>query len=875
MDATRRWTRADGEAAATKTRYQPLVNVLLAVAAGIVVDRFGRERINLPAFATFYLSAVVMLTAWWIIWRNRAASRPRRELVAACILLASVSLTAAAWHDLRWHHFDRHEIGRFAADQAAPVCIDVVARESPSALPVPAPTALRAIPAGERSRLDVQVIAIRDGKTWRAASGNCQLTIDGRLSARAGDRLRVFGQFARAAPPRNPGEFDFAEFARSDRRLAHLTCGSPEAVSVLSPGTSFDVSRLLDALRRGGQRLIERCVGSERAALTSAILLGERQGLTREETKPYLVTGTVHLLVVSGLNVAILAMGLHVATRWGLVGRRLGLTVVIVLVAAYAAVAGAEPPVVRAAVLAVILCIAAWGGRRSFGFNALAAAALVVLAMNPADLFRAGPQLSFLAVATLIWMNEVGWRWQRNSGDRLDQLIAASRPWHQRWIRAGGRWNGWLLVTTLVVWLTALPLVLYQFHVLTPITVLISPAVWIVVLVALWSGFLMLLLGWLLPPIGSLLGAVCDESLSALENIVRWGESMPGGHFWAPGPAWWWVVIFYVGLVAVMLWGSSLGPRRWRVAALGVLVVIGFVPAVFRAAARDRLEVAFVSVGHGTCVVLQAPSGETLIYDAGALGSPDTAARTVASYLWHRGILRIDGIVLSHADVDHYNAVPGILKQFNVGAIYVSPAMFDGITSPFDDRSSDNDSDFLNAELRRGESANRTLNPPDGPTELRVAIDRAGVPIREIWAGDRLRLGADVTLDVLHPPRRGVIGSDNANSITLVVEHSGRRVLLPGDLESPGLDDLMAELPRDCDILLAPHHGSRRSDPPGFAAWSTPEWVVVSCGNVDVRPAVRSYELAGATAFQTNLHGTIEFAIDREAIRAETWQRPN
>jgi competence protein ComEC len=81
----------------------------------------------------------------------------------------------------------------------------------------------------------------------------------------------------------------------------------------------------------------------------------------------------------------------------------------------------------------------------------------------------------------------------------------------------------------------------------------------------------------------------------------------------------------------------------------------------------------------------------------------------------------------------------------------------------------------------------------------------------------------------------------------------------------------MAELPLDCDILLAPHHGSSRSDPPGFATWCTPEWVVVSCGNADVRPAVASYQRAGAMTFQTNVTGTVEFSISADSIRTTTW----
>src|SRR5207244_10689404 len=102
------------------------------------------------------------------------------------------------------------------------------------------------------------------------------------------------------------------------------------------------------------------------------------------------------------------------------------------------------------------------------------------------------------------------------------------------------------------------------------------------------------------------------------------------------------------------------------------------------------------------------------------------------------------------------------------------------------------------------------------------------VPVREIHGGQRLAVGGATTLEVLHPPRKGIFGSDNANSIVLLIEHAGRRVLLTGDLESPGLDDLLAEQPLDCDLVLAPHHGSPRSSPEKFSQWSRPEYVVIS-----------------------------------------------
>ena len=94
---------------------------------------------------------------------------------------------------------------------------------------------------------------------------------------------------------------------------------------------------------------------------------------------------------------------------------------------------------------------------------------------------------------------------------------------------------------------------------------------------------------------------------------------------------------------------------------------------------------------------------------------------------------------------------------------------------------------------------------------------------------------------------------------------------MPGDLETPGLEDVIAEPPVDCDVLMAPHHGSRRSDPPGFAAWSTPEWVVIS-GGADADPEVQqTYRSAGAQVLNTGQLGAVQFCLNRSRIQATTW----
>lgn len=840
-------------ASVVRSRYQPLVLLLLALVAGIVFDRFGPLRLFGSAHesvgGSFWIVAwwslsAACLAVWWLAWRKR------RDALAAGLLLASASIMGAAWHHWNWYDFDRWDVSRFASLAPRPSCVLAVARSSPDRLTAPPPTPLRAIPGSERSRLLVEVTAVRDGREWRPASGVCQLTAEGHLlDIHAGDTLQVFGQLARPAPPLNPGEFDFAAFARADRQLARIRSSTPESVVLKSRGSMLSPACLLDIARTRTKQLVREMVGPKRAGLAAAILLGAREGLPFEETEPYMETGTVHVLVVSGMNVAILAAGLLGLMRVGWLPRKTGLAVIVAVVVTYALLAEAQPPVVRAAVLGVFVCWAAWTGRRGLAFNSLFGSAIIVLAINPNDLFRAGPQLSFLAVAILIWIGS--WPRFRPSSDvdRLDALKAEARSLPVRALAWATRAVGLLLFISLVISLASLPLVLSQFHIASPIAILISPLIAIIVFCTMWSGFAMLLVGCLVPPVGMLFGKVCNVFLALLEGVVDWSASVPYGHFWAPGPAWWWVAVFYAGLLAVMIWGHAIAPRRWQFAALAFWILVGLVPSIARGWTRGGLENSYVSVGHGACVLMQGPHGETLLYDAGSLGPPEYATQTIASYLWERGLMRINGIVISHADIDHYNAVPGLLERFRIGAVYVSPIMFQSFGSD---------------------------DPPGGLKILRDAIHRAGVPIRTIWAGDRLQVGPEVAVRVLHPPERGVIGSDNANSITLAVEYRGRRILLPGDLESPGLEDLLAERPYNCDILLAPHHGSRRSDPPGFAAWSRPEWVVISGGGGDdVQPVMQTYGRAGARVLSTNDVGTVRFAISPGGeMKFKTWLGP-
>lgn len=810
-------------------RYQPLVLVAAAIAAGIAVDR----GVGTPLLA-WWLIALAGWAAWLFAWR-----RGYQRLGTAPLVLA-LATVGGAWHHERWNLFADDEIGLAASENPRPICLEAIVTSSPRRVPAPPADPLCAIPRGERSRFRANICAARAGDVWRPASGATQVWVDGRLTGiEVGDRLRIVGQVTAPAAAQNPGEFDFKLHARADRQLCRLSADFPECVERIERGSAWSVARLLDQLRQRGDALLWKYLREDQARLAAALLLGIREELAPDTTAAFAQTGTIHILSISGMHIALLAGFLFAVMRLGVLSRRLGLASVAAITLGYALVIDAEPPAVRAAVLVLIVCLARFRRRSALPFNLLAAAALLVLAMNPCELFRIGPQLSFIAVATLAW---AGPRVvMRISTDPLDRLIARTRPWTEKLARRLGRRSWQMLALSVAVWATGVPLVLTQFHLLSPATLVLSPILALPIAAAMLCGFAMLAAGWLVPPLAALLGTICDRSLALTSDCVETFAHLPGSHVWTAGPAKWWVAGFYILIAMWVLLPDRRLPRRWRYGALAGWTAAGFAVPLLAPAATPSLTCAFLSVGHGCAVVVELPDGKTLVYDAGRLGSPEAGARSVSAYLWHRGRSHIDAIVLSHADVDHYNAVPELLKKFSVGVIYATPAML------------------------RDEGA--------AMQKLREAIAASGVPLRETWSGDRLRTSADCQMEVWHPTRSGVLGGDNANSLLLAIEYAGRRILLTGDLESPGMDDVLAESPVDCDVILAPHHGSARSNPPGFAAWSTPELVVVSGSHADRRPEVeRAYERRGASIAHTADTGAVTVSIAAAGeISATAW----
>lgn len=310
---------------------------------------------------------------------------------------------------------------------------------------------------------------------------------------------------------------------------------------------------LIKLIRKEGRgRLVEPPSprGAPRA-LVEASVLGRRGPAFHRLYRPFLDTGTAHLLAVSGLHLALLA-GLGLWAR-RLVGGPPWMDALVLLMTAamMLLLVDVRPPLARSAVMAIVLAIGPMLHRRLAGGTALSAAVIVALLIDPLVVVRPGPQLSFTVVAALVWVLPVVER-------RAQADLRASGPWRRAW-RAG--WIAWAVST---------PIVMLHFGRAGPLAVPAAMAMVPALTVLLAAGWVRILS----PPslLDVLTGGVMDVAARAMLWAVDALMIVPGAALsTSPAPLWW------VVLAEVCVLWVCLRPGRWAwalTACCGLVLVV-------------------------------------------------------------------------------------------------------------------------------------------------------------------------------------------------------------------------------------------------------------------------------------------------------------
>ncbi len=647
-----------------------------------------------------------------------------------------------------------------------------------------------------------------------------------------GQRIAVRARLRPDEPAANFGQFDNSPYRRR-RAIALFGSYDADAVVVASepPAWRRWLHRAHEAL---AARVHALAPSPEASALYLTLAAGRRAELSEAAEEDFARSGLAHVLSVSGLHVAALALLTLRLLRWAAVrlwprartvdARRLAAPLSIPLVWAYVVYTGSQAPAVRSAVMATAFLTGHGLWRRSDALNSLALAAISLVIMDPAAVADLSTQLSFVAVASLLVL-----------APAVREALPIPRPDpSRRFYRLQKLAESALstLCASVAVTLASAPLLAEHFHrislaglvsnvVCLPLSALLT------VLAATGAAAFSLSPALATPLLygGAWASELLARAAGAFAALPLSSVDLPS--FGSPA-----AVGFWLGLAAF-----ALARGRWRALAVAAPLSVAFAFGLPRVLPTAGLEVTFLAVGHGDAVVLSS-RGEHALVDAGGVPDGlDTGRRYVLPYLREKGISHLKLAVLSHPHPDHGLGLVSTLQQVPTERLWLA------------------------------------AGTDEGPLTADVVRASGGARVEAVEHGHAMRLG-DAYLEVLGPPvDRAALYSVNDHSVVLRVRHGEVTFLLTGDIEEAAEEALDVG---PVTVVKAPHHGSRTSSTPRFVERTRPRYVVFCVGRRNrfgfPHPeVVERYEAVGAECFRTDLDGAVRFLSDGRDVRVETF----
>ena len=670
---------------------------------------------------------------------------------------------------------------------------------------------------------------------------------------RYGKQITLTGVLQQPQDKRNPGGFDYrAYLARQD------VVGIIDAKGFLRIGTQggFPPLRWIEALRIRTERVIDDIYTQKsgtvepslHAQLLKGILLGKRSDLPTETLDLFRNSGTFHVLAVSGLHVGLIAMFCYLGfSRFRLPQKMLCLlTIVAVLI--YAGLIGFRPSVFRASLMAILFLFATLIDRDSDLFNLLAFAALVLLLLNPQQLWDVGFQLSFVAVASIVYfvpkMEAVLRRlWENEEPSPAHRDVSILT----RFRNIAVKWLVLSYLVTLAAQIGTTPLIAYYFFRTYPLGILAGPFAVGLVSVIVAVGMVSVCIGFIWLPFAKLLALLNHAVISIfLALISMFGQTW--GVVKLTPPTFGIFICYIACFLGLAHWRYVY--KHWRVSSLVGLSVI--VIWVWSAAFHEKgrlLEVVTLDVGQGDAAFIRFPDNRTMLVDGGIQRryynekkrrwvDYDVGKRVLEPYFDFHGIRKLDIVVLTHPDIDHGGGLGYILQNFEVGRVI-------GISEM-----------QLDSETHR---------------RLHAIVKADDIPYSFPYAGE-IDLTPTATLNLLHPidaASTDLFDPDkNDDSLVIKLTYGAVDILFTGDIGKKAESRLIASgQDLRSEVLKVPHHGSNTSSSAPFIDAVQPRYAIFSLGQSSQYQfphpdVVARYRERGCAQLRTDELGAITLRTD-------------
>ncbi len=600
-----------------------------------------------------------------------------------------------------------------------------------------------------------------------------------------GDSIEYFAKWYSIHPPTIPGTFDTKSWLKSQKLNAYgelkdfkILCSKKTPEYYFYTFKKWMLSRL------------RAYASPAEAGMLLGLLAGDRSGIPETLQNNFRRTGLVHVLAISGFHVVLLSEILLLILKAFRLSHLSAKLIAFILLLVYIPVTGASPAVSRAVLMFIVVQSGSFFNKKADALNILGFALLILVFINPDELWNPGFQLSAAATAGII----IGQSLKLIQKINFKNFLFKSLKTHL--IEPS-------FVTLCATVFTA-PFLIYHFQTLSPIAWLGNLIIVPLIAFAMQAGLFDLLL-----PISYIEAPLVETSTfflrlaSYLTQILSDSPnaSVTVGPYSTPT-----LCLFSVLLIlSPAIWKNK--SARWCFLILCLIASVSF----FSNSALHKLnpswKITVLDVGQAECIVLQTPSKRTYIIDAGVLQKRNPATEKIIPYLRNQGIQEIEALIITHGDADHYGGASLLLKMFPVKALWMSEC------SRIEDKkewqetvASALDQEVLVKDLKRGDV-------------IREEIPRFIFQKKEYFE-----------MKVLHP-NPFLCRDANTESITMHVKGLGRSILLTGDLTEKGETDILnTDIQIQSDLLKVGHHGSKTSSQTRFLEAIKPQHALISSG---------------------------------------------
>ncbi len=668
--------------------------------------------------------------------------------------------------------------------------------------------------------IDTEQTTFDENTTWNHrykirvyGNENIEDEITGGMQITAAVRLYAFPEM------RNPHDFDYGSWLISRNIVAH-----GELEDVLSKIPQNNIS--WENVRSYVQNNIELLFSEKQAPLAKALMIGYKEELTRNERLSFSRAGLSHIMAVSGMHV-----GFIIAPFWLMIpwfwrwkwGKWSGLIFMTILLFGYAGLTGFSASVSRASIMAWLLTYGKLFHKLRHSVNLLAVAAIILLVIQPQQLFDVGFQLSFSAVL----------------------IILLILPEARKMIPQNHRhnWKGGLLtiiIISVIVQLGLFPfLTTYfgEFSVAGPlanalVVPLLSIAVPVGLIITLLNDIAFGLSALIATPVGWVLmwiGSVADYFGNEFAGYIEYNQTT--------------ILLFIVWFFAILSVAAVRLPSiRWKLmiclfASLNMLLI----EQIVKKTSGYDLTVTVLDVGQGDAIHIRTPSDKHFFIDTGQW-SPmgNSGEQILLPYMKHLGINKLDGIILSHPHADHIGGLSALMTSVPIDTIYHSEYPYD-------------------SQLYE---------------QYHQLAENKDIPIRDVAAGDIITLDPLIRIFVVGPEATGTPDRNpNNHSLAIRLQYGDTSFLFSGDAEvnqERQMADRYSDF-LDVSFLKVGHHGSKTSSTSYYLETVNPDYAVASLSfrnrfNHPNNEAVTNLAKTGAKKYFTSLSGALIFRSDGYTI---------